>query len=54
MGINGKSYPTMDELLDLADELKNLKSQLQGLIREAKLGMNILDIILFLVSCVVL
>jgi len=38
VGINGKSYPTMDELLDLADELKNLKSQLQGLIREAKLG----------------
>ena len=30
----------MDELLDLADELKSLRGQLQGLIKEAKLGMS--------------
>ena len=38
VGINGKSYPTLDELLDLADELKILRGQLSGLLRQAKLG----------------
>eukprot|EP00795_Rhopilema_esculentum_P017236 gene17236-8793_t len=38
VGLNGKSYPTLDELLDLADELKNLKGQLQDMIRQTKLG----------------
>eukprot|EP00794_Sanderia_malayensis_P000254 gene254-874_t len=38
VGVNGKSYPTLNELLDLADELKVLRSELKDAIKEARYG----------------
>ena len=36
--MDGKNYPTLEELRDLAAELKALKAQVSTLLMEARLG----------------